>query len=324
MLQITANQSRVVLDVGTLLVNMTGNLQEIISDIMEAFGNKVGDNTLIEIITSQIPAANGTIEQETILLCTKDQCEFDIGGIGAKEAHYVPLTKDNSSVVYKCNNETFGTVTKDSVYWRAQPVVNAVAGNRHTHVCKGIAYRVSIGSAAMEATGLVLGAETMNYNYSSMHNVNFTACLTCLGWAPSSITNYQNEWLEVDLINAENVVGVQTKGMVHSAAYPEYTWVTEYYIQVLSNGGWQNVSTQNGGPVFTGNTDRDTMVTRHFADHVVTSKVRLIVKSWHGEGANGHPVVRMGVLVSSMSALEAAEVAADGSTTVNTISIQMY
>eukprot|EP00961_Rhodomonas_salina_P021509 288907-Rhodomonas_salina.1 len=74
-------------------------------------------------------------------------------------------------------------------------------------------------------------------------------------WAAQ--VNDQNQWLQLDLGALRYVDGVATKGR---AEWDQ--WVTAYRMSVSADGStWEDV---DEGAEFSGNNDRNTLVTNHF------------------------------------------------------------
>ncbi|XP_072170354.1 uncharacterized protein [Diadema setosum] len=124
----------------------------------------------------------------------------------------------------------------------------------------------------------------------------------------SAKTNDQNQFIQVDLRTLHLVGGVQTQGR---NGYDQ--WVTSFAVQYSLDGlTW--TSALNGiqitSQTFTGNSNRDTVVTNDFAEPVIARFVRFLPMTW-----SGHISMRFEVLGEPYSKVEGPEKAlgmADG------------
>ncbi|XP_078579734.1 lymphocyte antigen 75-like isoform X1 [Branchiostoma floridae x Branchiostoma japonicum] len=101
-------------------------------------------------------------------------------------------------------------------------------------------------------------------------------------------TNDPNQWIEVDLLNPTSVTGIQTQGR---ADYDQ--WVETFQIQYSDDRStWTTYADTDGTvQVFTGNSDRNTVVTNTFPNPVLTRWLRVNPRTW-----SGHVSLRMEIL----------------------------
>ncbi|XP_078700177.1 uncharacterized protein LOC144926966 [Branchiostoma floridae x Branchiostoma belcheri] len=95
-------------------------------------------------------------------------------------------------------------------------------------------------------------------------------------WCAASGHHY-GQWLQVDLHSVISVAGVRTQGR---GDYPQ--WVTRYKLSFSTTDGvvWDTYSEQGQEKEFTGNRDRNTIVTRLLLQPVLTRFVRFHPLSW--------------------------------------------
>ncbi|XP_022779610.1 retinoschisin-like [Stylophora pistillata] len=98
------------------------------------------------------------------------------------------------------------------------------------------------------------------------------------GWAAKESNT--NQWLQVDLRQTTEVIGIATQGR-----HDYDQWVTKYKLQYGQDGQTFRVYRRNGDTsdtVFTGNTDRDTVVYHDFNPVIVARFVRALPMGWYG------------------------------------------
>lgn len=85
----------------------------------------------------------------------------------------------------------------------------------------------------------------------------------------------KNDWIQVDLGRPSVVTGVSTQGRL---GYNQ--WVTSYSLQYSQNG--RVFYDYQGGKLFPGNKDRNTVV-KHYLKHPFRAQyVRLVPRTYHG------------------------------------------
>ncbi|XP_030842186.1 uncharacterized protein LOC115924256 [Strongylocentrotus purpuratus] len=98
----------------------------------------------------------------------------------------------------------------------------------------------------------------------------------------SALTNNANQWIQVDLLNLYRVISVATQGREDVSQ-----WVTSYKLACSTDGTTfhtvQGISTNPGADrIFTGNGDRNTIVTNTLPVPQICRYVRLMPVSWFG------------------------------------------
>ena len=102
----------------------------------------------------------------------------------------------------------------------------------------------------------------------------------------SAIQNKYGSWYQMDNGKIADISGVAIKGRMN---YDQ--WVKTFKVKYYDEGSWRDV---DGGAVFDGNNDRDTLVEVKFATPVKTRYIRIYPKTWHG-----HMSLRSGLLTNS-------------------------
>jgi hypothetical protein len=97
--------------------------------------------------------------------------------------------------------------------------------------------------------------------------------------------NDQDQWLQIDLEEKKDVVGVATQGRTWGNQ-----WVTTYKVSVSDDG--KDFTEVECGRIFDGNTDSNTKVRNYFTTPVKARYIRVHPMTWVG-----HISLRMGVLI---------------------------
>ena len=101
-----------------------------------------------------------------------------------------------------------------------------------------------------------------------------------LGWAPK--TNAAGEWIQVDLGKVKEVTAVATQGENRVKSY----WVKSYILQYSNDG--KTFTSYQGGKVFNGNTNYNTVVKNAIQPPIYARYIRLVPKTYHR-----HKIMRM-------------------------------
>ena len=91
----------------------------------------------------------------------------------------------------------------------------------------------------------------------------------------SAKTNDDFQWLQVDLSSITVVKGIATQGRQDSDQ-----WVTGYTLSYSSNGS--HFDGYEGGKIFTGNSDRDTIVKHNLLPYIIGRYIRVRPKNGIG------------------------------------------
>jgi hypothetical protein len=92
-------------------------------------------------------------------------------------------------------------------------------------------------------------------------------------WATK--TNNVNEWLQVDLGKVTKVTHIATQGRQDANQ-----WVRTYSLQSSLNG--RHFVDYKGGKIFTGNTNRNTIVKHALKPAIIARYIRVRIKTWYG------------------------------------------
>ena len=112
-------------------------------------------------------------------------------------------------------------------------------------------------------------------------NLNRGLC----GWAPA-YAKKDTSWIRVDLGDTTSVTGVATQGRCNS--YNNH-WATSYTVSYSSDDRhWEFLKESDRTKVFTGNTDRTTVVTHIFKNPIIARYIKIAPQSYASS-----PVLRM-------------------------------
>jgi len=91
----------------------------------------------------------------------------------------------------------------------------------------------------------------------------------------STITPRTDDWIQVDFYTFKILTAVATQGR-----YDQSQWVTSYSLSYSNNGN--SFTPYQGGKVFPGNSDRNSVVKHDLNPLIITRYIRLYVKSFSG------------------------------------------
>lgn len=115
--------------------------------------------------------------------------------------------------------------------------------------------------------------------YNARLNKHYGNC----AWIPRSGLQH-NSWIEVDLGGLTRVTGIATQGR---RTYTQ--WVTSYTVSYSNDRQYWKFCEESGtSKIFTGNTDKTTVVTHYFENQIAARYVRLWPQSY-----SVHPSLRM-------------------------------
>jgi len=118
---------------------------------------------------------------------------------------------------------------------------------------------------------------------SSIHNVNHNAARARINTARqgslmgawSALHNNALQWLQVKLNKVSKITAFATQGR------QDYNqWVKSYKFQYSLDGG--HFENYNGGSVFTGNSDRNTIVGHQLVKPIIAKYIRIRPVTWYG------------------------------------------
>jgi len=116
---------------------------------------------------------------------------------------------------------------------------------------------------------------------SSLYNVNHAPWLARLnrrftgkagGW--SAVSQKAGDWIQVNFYSVKTVGAIATQGR-----YDAYQWITSYSLSYSNNGN--SFTSYQSGRVFSGNSDRHTVVKHTLNPPIIAQYIRLYVTTYH-------------------------------------------